>query len=165
MKTRRKGSSQRAEPGSGAARNSVRLLIADAVHSYRRFIKQVFESTGDLNVVGEAADGEEVVRLAQQLKPDVVLLDIDLPDLDGLEVIRRIKAAQPGTKVIVLSAVDGETYRKAAAKLGADAFLLKGAEDLGTPLCCRVGETGPAPSRVKEEGCARTSQRSSEIRT
>src|SRR5207245_8226273 len=73
------------QPGSGAARNSARLLIADAMHSYRRFIKQVLESTGDLKVVGEAADGEEVVRLAQQLKPDVALMDIDLPDLDGLE--------------------------------------------------------------------------------
>src|SRR5437870_7193413 len=73
------------QPGSGAARNSARLLIADAVHSYRRFVKQVLESTGDLKVVGEAADGEEVVRLAQQSKPDVVLMDIDLPDLDRSE--------------------------------------------------------------------------------
>src|SRR3989442_9314251 len=130
------------QPGSGAARNSVRLLIADAVHSYRRFIKQVFESTGDLNVVGEAADGEEVVRLAQQSKPDVVLMDIDLPELDGLEAIRRIKAAQPGTKVIILSILDGETFPAQRCR------------DLGTSLCCRVGETGPAPSRVKEEGRA-----------
>ena len=143
MKTRRKGSSQRAEPGSGAARNSVRLLIADAVHSYRRFVKQVLESTGDLKVVGEAADGEEVVRLAQQSKPDVVLMDIDLPELDGLEAIRRIKAAQPGTKVIILSILEGETYRKAAAKLGADAFLLKGAEI--SELLSVVGWGRPAP--------------------
>ena len=87
--------------------------------------------------------GEAVVRLAQQSKPDVVLMDIDLPDLDGLEAIRRIKAAQPGTKVIVLSAVDGETYRKAAAKLGADAFLLKGAEI--SELLSVVGWGRPAP--------------------
>ena len=147
------------QPGSGAARNSARLLIADAMHSYRRFIKQVLESTGDLKVVGEAADGEEVVRLAQQLKPDVVLMDIDLPDLDGLEAIRRIKAAQPGTKVIMLSLLDGETYRKAAAKLGTDAFLLKGAEisellsvvawrDRPRAIACKGGGVCPNVAKI-----------------
>src|SRR5437870_9043422 len=140
MKTRRKGvRPKRAQPGSGAAQNSVRLLIADAMHSYRRFIKQVLESTGDLKVVGEAADGEEVVRLAQQLKPDVVLMDIDLPDLDGLEAIRRIKAAQPGTKVIMLSLLDGETYRKAAARHRR--LPAQRCRDLGTSLCCRVARS------------------------
>src|SRR5437879_11622872 len=63
-------------PGSGAARNSVRLLIADAIHSYRRFVKQVLESTGDLKVVGEAADGEEVVRVAHQLQISCTLQDL-----------------------------------------------------------------------------------------
>src|SRR5947209_1314576 len=106
-------------PGSGAARNSVRLLIADAIHSYRRFVKQVLESTGDLKVVGEAADGEEVVRVAHQLQPDVVLVDIDLRGTDAFDATQRIKARLPGTKVIM------EAYRKAAAKHGADAFLLK----------------------------------------
>ena len=76
----------------------MRLLIADAIHSYRRFVKQVLESTGDLKVVGEAADGEEVVRLAQQLKPDVALMDIDLPDLDGLEAPRGIKPPSLGQR-------------------------------------------------------------------
>src|SRR2546427_12373477 len=122
------------QPGAGAGRNSVRLLIADAMHSYRRFVKQVLESTGDPKVVGEA-----VVRLAQQSKPDVVLMDIDLPDLDGLEAIRRIKAAQPGTKVIVLSAVDGETYRKAAARHRR--LPAQRCRDLGTSLCCRVARS------------------------
>jgi DNA-binding NarL/FixJ family response regulator len=78
-------------------------------------------------VVGEAADAEEVVRLAQQLKPDVVLMDIDLPGLDSLEAIRRVKASLPATKIIMLSAVDGETYSKAAEKSGADIFLSKSA--------------------------------------
>src|SRR5437899_9387313 len=80
------------QPGSGAARNSARLLIADAIHSYRRFVKQVLESTGDLKVVGEAADGEEVVRVAHQLQPDVVLVDIDLRGTDAFDATQRIKA-------------------------------------------------------------------------
>ena len=81
-----------------------------------------------MKVVGEAADGEEVVRVAHQLEPDVVLVDIDLRGIDAFEATQRIKARLPGTKVIMLSVLEGEAYRKAAAKHGADAFLLKSAE-------------------------------------
>jgi|SRR2546422_8475705 len=128
-------------PGSGAARNSVRLLIADAIHSYRRFVKQVLESTGDLKVVGEAADGEEVVRVAHQLQPDVVLVDIDLRGTDAFDATQRIKARLPGTKVIM------EAYRKAAAKHGADAFLLKTAEISQFLPAIRRGRPAKAVSR------------------
>jgi len=106
----------------------VKVLIADAKHQYRRFIKQVLERRGDLKVVGEAADGEEVIRLAHRLKPDVVLMDIDLQGIDAFDATQYIKTRLPATKVIMLSVLEGETYRKAAAKYGADAFLPKGAE-------------------------------------
>jgi len=106
----------------------VKVLIADAKHQYRRFIKQVLERRGDLKVVGEAADGEEVIRLAHRLKPDVVLMDIDLQGTDAFDATQYIKTRLPGTKVIMLSVLEGETYRKAAAKYGADAFLPKSAE-------------------------------------
>jgi len=106
----------------------VKVLIADAKHQYRRFIKQVLERRGDLRVVGEAGDGEEVIRLAHRLKPDVVLMDIDLHGTDAFDATKYIKARLPGTKVIMLSVLEGETYRKAAAKYGADAFLPKSAE-------------------------------------
>ena len=129
------------QPGSGAARNSARLLIADAMHSYRRFIKQVLESTGDLKVVGEAADGEEVVRLAQQLKPDVVLMGIDLPDLDGLEAPRGIKPPSLGQRSSCYRSSMGKPTAK--LQLGTDAFLLKGAEI--SELLSVVGWGRPAP--------------------
>ena len=106
----------------------MKVLIADAKHQYRRFIKQVLERRGDLKVVGEAADGEEVIRLAHRLKPDVVLMDIDLQGTDAFDATQYIKTRLPGTKVIMLSVLEGETYRKAAAKYGADAFLPKSAE-------------------------------------
>ncbi len=105
----------------------MKVLLADVSPAFRTFIRQILEVAWDVNVAGQASDAEEVVRLAQQLKPDVVLMDIDLPGPDSLEATRRIKAWLPETKVIMLSAVDGETYRNTAAKSGADGFLPKSA--------------------------------------
>src|SRR5437879_2257003 len=63
----------------------MKVLLADGSPAFRTFIRQILEVAWDVNVAGQASDAEEVVRLAQQLKPDVVLMDIDLPGLDGLE--------------------------------------------------------------------------------
>jgi len=127
MKSRHPGVRRRPKkPGSTQAGNPVRVLLADSEQGFRRYLRRILERQPDLNVVGEAADGEEVGRLAQQLKPEVVLIDIDLSD--AFEAARRIKTSLPATKVIMLSVLEGEAYRKAAAKYGADVFLLKTAE-------------------------------------
>ncbi len=76
-------------------------------------------------MVGEAGDGEEAVRLARDLRPDVVLMDIGMPGLDGLEATRRIKADRPEARVIILTVHGEEAYRRAAGESGADAFLPK----------------------------------------
>lgn len=104
----------------------MKILLADD-ERFRRFVRPILEREKDLKVVGVAVDAEEVARLTRQLKPDVVLMDIDLPGVDGLTAVRHIKASLPATKIIMLSAVDGEAYRKAAANSGADAFLPKSA--------------------------------------
>ena len=86
----------------------------------------------DLHVVGEAADGAEAIRLAQELRPDILLLDLGMPRVNGLEVLRWSKAEHPESKVIIVTVHTEDAYRQAAEASGADAFLLK--RTLGTDL-------------------------------
>jgi DNA-binding NarL/FixJ family response regulator len=104
----------------------MRVLIVDDNSGYRSLLRRVLEAQGDVELVFEAADGEEGLRLAQEFKPDVVLMDIDMPGggLDGLEATRRVKESS-GAAVLVLSARDSEGFRERAAECGADAYLPK----------------------------------------
>src|SRR5437899_12856191 len=104
----------------------LKVLIADDSPAFRAFLHHILEMERDLRVVGEAADGEEAVQHARELKPDVVLIDIDLLGPDGLQAARRIKASMPTTRVIMLTGVDGKAYRVAAFRHGADLLLPKG---------------------------------------
>ena len=103
----------------------MRVLIVDDNNQYRRLLRRILEEQQDLMLVAEGADGEEGVRLAQQLKPDVILMDIDMPGINGLQATRRIKESLPGATVLLLSAWDSEAYRQSAADCGADTYLLK----------------------------------------
>jgi len=104
----------------------MRVLIVDDNSGYRSLLRRVLEAQGDVELVFEAADGEEGLRLAQEFKPDVVLMDIDMPGggLDGMEATRRVKESS-GAAVLVLSARDSEGFRERAAEYGADAYLPK----------------------------------------
>jgi DNA-binding NarL/FixJ family response regulator len=101
------------------------LLIADDDPGFRKLVRRLLETERDAVVVGEAGDGEEALRLAQEFRPDVILMDIAMPRLGGLEAIQRAKAERPDTKIVVVTVHGEDAYRKAAADRGADAFVLK----------------------------------------
>jgi DNA-binding NarL/FixJ family response regulator len=104
---------------------TVKLLLVDDQRILREGFRLILESTGEFSVVGEAADGSEAVALARRLSPDVVLMDIRMPHMDGIEATRRIVATQPDCRVLVLTTFDLDEYVFGALEAGASGFLLK----------------------------------------
>jgi len=103
----------------------ISVLIADDHPFVRHGLRTYLETLEDMDVAGEAADGAEAVELAGRLLPDVVLMDLVMPELDGIEATRRIKAASPATKVIALTSFDDDEKVFPAIKAGAAGYLLK----------------------------------------
>ena len=104
---------------------TTRILIADDHALVRGGLRMVLDAQPDLDVVGEAADGRQALQLARKLSPDLVLMDIRMPGLDGLETTRRLLAQQPNAKVLVLTTFDVDEYVHNAIRAGASGFLLK----------------------------------------
>jgi DNA-binding NarL/FixJ family response regulator len=104
---------------------SIRVLIADDQALVRSGFRLIVETRPDLDVVGEAENGEEAVRLAEELRPDVVLMDVRMPGLDGIEATRRLAAAGNEARILVLTTFDLDEYVYAAIRAGASGFLLK----------------------------------------
>ncbi|GHE26171.1 DNA-binding response regulator [Streptosporangium violaceochromogenes] len=104
---------------------TVRLLIADDESLLRMAFRMVFEAEPDLEVVGEAGDGDEAARMARLLRPDVVLMDVRMPGADGIEATRRIVRDSPRSRVLILTTFDLDEYAFAGLKAGASGFLPK----------------------------------------
>jgi DNA-binding NarL/FixJ family response regulator len=109
-----------------------RVLLADDQALVRAGFAMILEAQPDLEVVGEARDGNEAIALAERLRPDVVLMDVRMPHLDGIAATAAITAAQPSVRVLVLTTFDLDDYVYAALQAGASGFLLKdvGRDDL-----------------------------------
>ena len=107
---------------------SISLLLADDHAVVRAGTRQLLERQPDMRVVGEAADGEEALRLAKELVPDVVVMDVRMPRMTGVEATRRIKQEVPQVAVLVLTAHDDDEYVFALLQAGANGYLLKTAE-------------------------------------
>ena len=110
-------------------KQKLNVLLADDHKLLRAGLKLLLQRNPDFAVVGEAADGEQTLQLFQQLEPDLLLLDLSMPKMDGLDCLREIKSRWPGAKVIVLTMHEDENYIKQAMQAGAAAYVHKSAAD------------------------------------
>jgi DNA-binding NarL/FixJ family response regulator len=124
----------------------IRVLIADSQALVRAGFHALLESEDDMTVAGEAGDGEEAVALARDVRPDVVLMDVDLPGLDGLEAARRIVSDPElsGVRVMIVSAFESDEYVFGALRAGARGFLVKDTEPAQLVQAMRVLARGDA---------------------
>jgi DNA-binding NarL/FixJ family response regulator len=104
---------------------SIRLLLVDDQALIRTGFRMILEETDDIDIVGEAPDGTEAVRLAAELDPDVILMDVRMPGVDGIEATRRIVARNPAARVLILTTFDLDEYAFSALRAGASGFVLK----------------------------------------
>lgn len=103
----------------------LQILLADDNEPFRRRVRNLMDKLPDVELLGEAATGEEVVRLARELKPDIVVTDVLMPRLNGIEATRRIKREFPAIEVIALSMHGDDGFRNAMLDAGASTYLLK----------------------------------------
>jgi two-component system response regulator NreC len=141
----------------------IRIILADDHAVMRRGLRLVLEEQKDFQVVGEASDGREAVSLVEALKPDVAVLDITMPNMNGIEAARQISAKQPGVSIVVLSMHSDEGYVLRALKAGARGYLLKESPETDLIHAIRSVSQGkaffsPAVSRMLVEDYVRQLQ-------
>jgi DNA-binding NarL/FixJ family response regulator len=134
------------ETATAAIDKAIRILLVDDAGSVRRALRLTLTSEPDLRVIGEAADGEQAVRLAHDLRPDIVMMDLRLAGMNGLDATRRIKAAGDACAIIMLSVSGGDAIRDAAARAGIALFLEKGdgLDDLAETIRALHARNNPA---------------------
>jgi DNA-binding NarL/FixJ family response regulator len=151
----------------GGATVSVRVLLADGQALVRAGFRMILEAEPVIQVVGEAADGDQAVQAARRLRPDVVLIDARMPVLDGVEATRRLVAGGSGVRVLILTTADRDEDVDAAIRAGASGFLLKDVRPGQLVEAVRVVAGGgallaPAVTRRLLERLARTLPASSQ---
>lgn len=126
----------------------IRILIVDDMEPVRQGLRTILQLSEGFEVVGEACDGMEAVRAAASLKPEVVLMDLEMPVLGGLEATRRIKEQQPEMGIVILTIHGSDEVREQAAKAGSDAFIEKEAPT--KRLLAAIREVGASSFRHTE---------------
>jgi DNA-binding NarL/FixJ family response regulator len=148
---------------------AIRILLAEDHKIVREGTRQLLEQAADFCVIGEASDGEEAARLTAVLRPDVVVLDVRMPKMSGIECTRAIKAQQPDVRILILSAYDDDRYVFPLLEAGANGYLLKTSSAAELAQAIRTvcaGETALAPriaSKMVEWISSRQLYRSAEM--
>jgi len=125
--------------------STIRVMLADDHTLFRRGVASLLAAERDFEVVGEATDGSQAVQMAREKMPDVILMDISMPVLNGLEATRRIKAEMPYVRIVMLTATDGDGSLFEAIKSGAQGYLLKNLEPQALYGTLRGVVRGEAP--------------------
>ncbi|MGD0314091.1 MAG: response regulator transcription factor [Acidimicrobiales bacterium] len=138
----------------------LRVVVVDDHELLRAGTRRILDEANGFSVVGEAEDGEAALRLVAEVEPDVVLVDIRLPSMNGIDVARHIVADQPGVTVLILSAYDDEDYVRAALAAGVDGYLLKTTPSEELVRLIRLACTAPSlvdrrPLGRGEDGASR----------
>ena len=134
--------------------NSYRIVLADDHVLVREGLRRLIEDRSDLKVVGEAGDGLELLSLLEMLVPDMVIMDISMPNLRGIEAARRVKSGHPAVKVLILSMY--REYQHQAVTAGADGYLLKedALRELFSAIDCIRNGRSFISTRLSEGACA-----------
>ena len=119
-----------------------RILLADDHAMLRAGLRLLLDAQPDLKVIGEASDGREVLRLAVELQPDLILLDLTMPGLSGLEALPALRKSVPAARVLILTMHDDEAYLRQAIRSGASGYILKKAADSELIAAVRVVQRG-----------------------
>ncbi|HID78238.1 MAG TPA: response regulator transcription factor [Planctomycetaceae bacterium] len=128
---------------------SVRLLVADDHEVIRTGLASLLAGS-DIEIVAEAATGKQTISKAEKVKPDVILLDIRMPDGDGLSILEKLRAKVPNSKVVMLSTYDNPTYIARAVALGACDYVLKGSSREDLIATIEAAAAGESPCRAGE---------------
>jgi len=140
--------------------NKIGVLLVDNHKLFRGGIKSLLKSFKDIAIIGEANNGEKAIDLVASLSPDIVVMDITMSNMDGLEATKKIKESYPNTKVLILSMHDEEEYISTSIKNGADGYILKDSEEEEFITAIRTVAKGeqyytPSVSKIMVKGYIR----------